>query len=1083
MSDTSDLSDLEWPTIHRKALLNSAGSPTSSEPINSNLPPTPTTHMNSPTSSPAHSQKQRTILKSDSSRSPTFNRIRKVDEEHVTAPYVRPLSDYGSGYRNSPASGTHSLQKKAINVNQNPSMWKRPSPSLNGRSLNSMQNSNPRYQYALANNDFSMGTFLYHHNDYYATPIGMEYDPNMISPRNLVFSPFNSPGPSPGIRFRRIAEDFLDSIPDDSPAFQSRQLDNQNFYAHPHNMKHIPNPKVNSLHGSVLRNEDVENAKGSIDGRSENNTTPSFEGKSSVHTLGNPSSVGKKLEGNTTSQKNDNPWQGLHDDITAFALMCEEDSQKQMPLREELVEFTRSCIRSVWPTAEVDLVGSVAAQVALPKSDLDFVIYFKPSTEAPATRTSTSASVPSLPYIKVDAQTLKPLPMESDNNSSSSSSSSSSSLSREHSPSSRTVVAEMSSTGTPSFSSYHSIGSPVSSLVLSENCENPTSPTNKKPYLYQYFAHASTLIKLIGGRKKSKVLFRSTKIQVFKDINLIRLRDGHSGISTDLWFPVDTAITARSQAHTSLIRSYRTEFTAFYPLACVLKSFMLQNLLNSGYSGLGSYGSLLMLVRFLQHERQLARSENRSEETNLGKLFVGFLRYYIEFDYLHTGISVSGDGSLLDKDKIVLPKKEASKQKVYNAPSDDDNDKDDQPSTPEHSSSRPDSAQDMVKSVEPSLDNSVAESPEQKEQQRISENLTLIIQDPEDTSNQIICHHKALRNMLSAFMRALNILDPSSVPASPLALTVPVAGSTSRVPFVASSQSHDSNVHSGEKSTFHHLIDIEVARQGPVMKPCLSAKCTEYDSQGRAISHTMCPIQNKVCFVCGFMFVKPTDSKQKSSFTANAQNTPSPQKSNDGSSQRYMQQPPQAQAYNSMQQNQSTAFRSSNARNPNNARNAPRNRYAGNKNQNTKPNNYYYSNDQFDVNSLSGSPSYMTILPTYGYSDQYQMPVSMYNMTSYVQNISPKIASPSYGAYVNHPYYSAPDSISPSYGPQFSNFTLLNYGQQGIQSPQPHLQSPVYSEQQQQQQSTFSFRNGNTSRPRPPIPHRDHQSSTMSNGH
>ena len=35
-------------------------------------------------------------------------------------------------------------------------------------------------------------------------------------------------------------------------------------------------------------------------------------------------------------------------------------------------------IRTVWPTAEVDLVGSVSARVALPKSDLDFVVYFPP---------------------------------------------------------------------------------------------------------------------------------------------------------------------------------------------------------------------------------------------------------------------------------------------------------------------------------------------------------------------------------------------------------------------------------------------------------------------------------------------------------------------------------------------------------------------------------------------------------------------------------------------------------------------------------------------------------------------------------
>ena len=37
----------------------------------------------------------------------------------------------------------------------------------------------------------------------------------------------------------------------------------------------------------------------------------------------------------------------------------------------------------MWPTAQVDLVGSVAAGVCLPKSDLDFVIYFRESSSPP----------------------------------------------------------------------------------------------------------------------------------------------------------------------------------------------------------------------------------------------------------------------------------------------------------------------------------------------------------------------------------------------------------------------------------------------------------------------------------------------------------------------------------------------------------------------------------------------------------------------------------------------------------------------------------------------------------------------------
>ena len=109
----------------------------------------------------------------------------------------------------------------------------------------------------------------------------------------------------------------------------------------------------------------------------------------------------------------------------------------------------------------------------------------------------------------------------------------------------------------------------------------PLASSAISPVPVQHFANANTLIKLIGGRKKSKLLFRSTKIQVFKDINLIRLRDGCSGISMDLWFPVDPAMLTRSQQHTMLIQKMQADFPAsFYPLAIVLKTFMSQNLLN-----------------------------------------------------------------------------------------------------------------------------------------------------------------------------------------------------------------------------------------------------------------------------------------------------------------------------------------------------------------------------------------------------------------------------------------------------------------------------------------------------------------------
>ena len=81
---------------------------------------------------------------------------------------------------------------------------------------------------------------------------------------------------------------------------------------------------------------------------------------------------------------------------------------------------------------------------------------------------------------------------------------------------------------------------------------------------------------------------------------------------------------------------------------------------NSGYSGLGSYGVLLMLIRFLQWERSQALKENRPEESNLGKLLVGFFKLYATFDYIHHAIDVVNigpDGGFSAKPPVLIVKR------------------------------------------------------------------------------------------------------------------------------------------------------------------------------------------------------------------------------------------------------------------------------------------------------------------------------------------------------------------------------------------------------------------------------------------
>jgi hypothetical protein len=265
--------------------------------------------------------------------------------------------------------------------------------------------------------------------------------------------------------------------------------------------------------------------------------------------LPSPSLLYASLSHATPFDTREAQWTLLNDDILEFARQCSRLQEQQREMREELASRTRWAIRTVWPTAQVDLVGSVAAAVALPKSDLDFVIYFQPTANA-------TQQPPCFSHTVANSSPLN-APLNA------------------NAASSATVPASV-----PFFTAQVDAAvwsDAVRSAALSPESNLADSSRPSSGTLTQYFAHAGSLIKLIGGRKKSKLLFRSTKIQVFKDINLIRLRDGLSGISMDLWFPVSSVITLRSQQHTAFIRAFTKSCPPFVPLACVVKSFMMQN--------------------------------------------------------------------------------------------------------------------------------------------------------------------------------------------------------------------------------------------------------------------------------------------------------------------------------------------------------------------------------------------------------------------------------------------------------------------------------------------------------------------------
>ena len=757
-------------------------------------------------------------------------------------------TDYASAFASSPPWSTKAAHKTSV-LSVNQSLWPRPSPASRSRSLlrpdsAALSRFNPASSPLPFTSDLPSPTMSYRLADGAGQIEQVEVDTvptSLLSPRlhhTSLNSPTSSPYSSPGPRIRRLAESFLNSLSDDSPSSRARSS--------------------RKSHESPLSSRSLVSSRAYIQSadQSHHNTASSDDSETSA-----------------------DDYRQLHLDIKNFALSCQNDQQTQAKLRDDLVNRTRWSIRSVWPTAEVDLVGSVAANVALPKSDLDFVIYFKPSmTVPPAHSYATSqqqqpSMIPPLPSILIDPATLLPMIAKGRNESASPSSTAttitptSAASSQANTPSSTPQSSPLFPARSPA--ELPPTAAPLPTLSSSVSTSSPL-------ILYQHFAHAGTLIKLIGGRKKSKVLFRSTKIQVFKDINLIRLRDGCSGISMDLWFPVECHITKRSQLHTDFIKKFSLSYSAFFPLSCTLKSFMQQNLLNSGYSGLGSYGVLLMIMRYLQHERITAAAEHRNEESNLGRLLIGFFRCFAIFDYMTQAISVSGEGGWIEKPELITSKRQRRKR-VNSHGDGSDEEVDEREDVDDDEQSHPPADHDDDESTAANDGTTDEASTTKRRPSPLSDRFTMIIADPIDPSNQIVCHNKALRNMIQAFVRALTIIDPNTPPPVPLYMhdkVVNASTATTATNSAASSAGSSaissttvSPLHSkraltsapiSSTSSFHRLIDVDAARSGPQMKVCPSPQC-----QSLPEGPTTCPIQNKICFVCNYMFVKPNSAHKK----------------------------------------------------------------------------------------------------------------------------------------------------------------------------------------------------------------------------
>ncbi|GLT84385.1 hypothetical protein SLE2022_026200 [Rubroshorea leprosula] len=113
-------------------------------------------------------------------------------------------------------------------------------------------------------------------------------------------------------------------------------------------------------------------------------------------------------------------------------------------------------------------------------------------------------------------------------------------------------------------------------------------------------------------------------------------------------------ISFKSPSHmgfetTELVKELIEQFPATTPLALVLKQFLADRSLDQSYSGgLSSYGLMLLITRFLQHEHHLGRPINQ----NFGSLLMDFLYFFGNvFDPRQMRVSLRGTGVYVNRER------------------------------------------------------------------------------------------------------------------------------------------------------------------------------------------------------------------------------------------------------------------------------------------------------------------------------------------------------------------------------------------------------------------------------------------------
>ena len=149
-----------------------------------------------------------------------------------------------------------------------------------------------------------------------------------------------------------------------------------------------------------------------------------------------------------------------------------------------------------------------------------------------------------------------------------------------------------------------------------------TSQTELLYYIFQKLKNKSWI--------KQQSFVENLSVKILR----ISLSEQNSNMSNDMYID----ISIENEKHNglkcvNLVKSYLKEYPALKPITIALKAILHSaNLHNSSKGGLSSYGLILMVVSYIQSQKEYFDLKN-DQDIN-GKIFYGFLKHYgIYFDF------------------------------------------------------------------------------------------------------------------------------------------------------------------------------------------------------------------------------------------------------------------------------------------------------------------------------------------------------------------------------------------------------------------------------------------------------------------